>query len=161
MPKNKMKQIERFYDTPFQELVKDFYTAQEMSTREIAEKIFMESAVKITPRHLQKVTKSLGITRSLSEAFLLAITRGRKDYTKLRKPIRASEYRRGISLKIRCNVMKRDNFRCALCGRDSKEATPEVDHIVPVVKKGTNDMDNLRILCRECNRGKKIVEHEK
>lgn len=29
--------------------------------------------------------------------------------------------------------------------------SPEVDHIVPLSRGGTDDYDNLRVICRECN----------
>ena len=38
---------------------------------------------------------------------------------------------------------------CAICG--SKENL-EVHHIVPISKGGTNEVENLAILCRKCNR---------
>ncbi len=57
---------------------------------------------------------------------------------------------------VRYDVLKRDR-KCVLCG-----ATPEidtevllhVDHIVPRSKGGSNEMNNLQVLCAECNLGK-------
>lgn len=40
---------------------------------------------------------------------------------------------------------------CALCG-SSKH--PEIDHIIPIAKGGTNEISNLQVLCRKCNRSK-------
>ena len=31
----------------------------------------------------------------------------------------------------------------------------EIDHLIPRIKGGTNDIDNLTLSCRKCNRGKK------
>lgn len=51
--------------------------------------------------------------------------------------------------------MKRDNFRCKLCGRSAQDGvTLEVDHIKPVSKGGKTELNNLWTLCRDCNRGK-------
>jgi len=72
-----------------------------------------------------------------------------------------SELRKGISLKKRYEIMKRDNFRCVLCGQDAKEVKLVIDHIVPVTRGGTNEVTNLRTTCNVCNHGKKIYEHEK
>jgi predicted restriction endonuclease len=56
--------------------------------------------------------------------------------------------------KTRFHIFKRDNFRCQYCGRSSDDVQLEVDHIIPVSKGGSNDVDNLITSCRECNRGK-------
>ena len=59
-----------------------------------------------------------------------------------------------LSPKKRFEVLKRDNFRCQYCGRNWKDVTLEVDHIIPESKWGTDDMSNLVACCRECNMGK-------
>ena len=50
-------------------------------------------------------------------------------------------------------VFKRDNYTCVYCG--SKDDILEVDHITPISKGGTNDLENLACSCRRCNRQKK------
>jgi hypothetical protein len=62
-----------------------------------------------------------------------------------------------VTLAIRFDVLKRDNFRCCICGRNVEEdgVKLEVDHKHPKSKGGTNDPDNLWTLCFDCNRGKK------
>lgn len=56
---------------------------------------------------------------------------------------------------IRYNVLKRDNFKCQLCGRNVKDgAKLHVDHIIPVSKGGKTVMSNLQTLCDRCNIGK-------
>lgn len=59
-----------------------------------------------------------------------------------------------ISPKVRFEVLKRDGFRCAYCGRSSEEAPLEVDHIIPRVQGGSDDKSNLITACKECNVGK-------
>lgn len=65
--------------------------------------------------------------------------------------------KRDISWRFRFIVMKRDNFRCKLCGRslatDSKILL-HVDHIIPYSKGGETALENLRTLCSQCNIGK-------
>lgn len=41
---------------------------------------------------------------------------------------------------------------CSWCGTT---ADLTVDHIVPLVLGGTNELDNLRVLCRSCNSARK------
>lgn len=66
--------------------------------------------------------------------------------------------RQPIPRKLRHEVFKRDGYRCRECGSSKDETSLEIDHIVPVAKGGTNDIDNLQTLCRECNRMKHTDE---
>lgn len=160
-PFPKIREIEDHYGVSMDELIGKLYTVERKSSIEIAEQITNEVGQAISPRAIQWRIKELGIGRTLSEAFLLAIGSGRKSYENLRKPIKASENRKGISLGIRYAVLKRDEFHCVLCGATAKDSQLVIDHIVPVLRNGTNDLTNLRVLCRPCNHGKMINEHEK
>lgn len=63
--------------------------------------------------------------------------------------------RQSLSKSLRYDVLKRDNFRCQLCGRTSQDGVKlEIDHIIPISKGGTDDISNLQTLCFDCNRGK-------
>lgn len=65
--------------------------------------------------------------------------------------------KRDINLRMRFIVMKRDNFKCCMCGR-SPATTPglelHIDHIIPWSKGGETVIDNLQTLCSDCNLGK-------
>jgi len=63
-----------------------------------------------------------------------------------------SSKRTALSVRRRFDVLKRDGYKCRICRKAGGEL--EVDHIVPVSKGGTNDIDNLQTMCRACNRGK-------
>ena len=69
---------------------------------------------------------------------------------------RTKEYQRSLmSAGLRYDVMKRDEFRCVLCGREADDGVKlHVDHILPVSKGGKTVMNNLRTLCPDCNLGK-------
>ena len=64
---------------------------------------------------------------------------------------------RDIGLRVRFMVMKRDNFKCCICGR-SPANNPglelHIDHIIPWSKGGETVIDNLQTLCSDCNLGK-------
>jgi hypothetical protein len=62
--------------------------------------------------------------------------------------------RKPIGKKTRFEVFKRDSFTCAYCGGSPPETVLELDHIDPVSKGGTNDINNLVTSCFDCNRGK-------
>lgn len=52
---------------------------------------------------------------------------------------------------LRRKVLERDSRTCQVCG--SKD-NPEVDHIKQVCRGGFATEDNLRVLCRTCNRAR-------
>ena len=57
---------------------------------------------------------------------------------------------------LRYDVLKRDNFKCQICGSSAYDGVKlHVDHIVPVSKGGKTTLDNLRTLCDRCNIGKR------
>lgn len=45
-------------------------------------------------------------------------------------------------------VLRRDRYRCVFCGEGGRL---EVDHIIPWSAGGSDEMDNLRTLCHQCN----------
>lgn len=65
-----------------------------------------------------------------------------------------------ISPRLRFEVLKRDDFTCAYCGRKSPDVVLEVDHIVPKCAGGGDDIMNLVASCWECNHGKAGVPLE-
>lgn len=58
--------------------------------------------------------------------------------------------------KIRKLVLKRDGNKCGNCGTETEL---HVHHIVPISKGGTNNLSNLRTLCKTCH--KKLHPHMK
>jgi hypothetical protein len=63
-----------------------------------------------------------------------------------------SESRRGgISDDVKTLVWKRDSGRCQSCGSTIEL---QFDHIIPVALGGSNEAENLQILCGPCNRRK-------
>lgn len=74
----------------------------------------------------------------------------RNTYEKLAKAERMI-----LSDGMRYDVLKRDGFKCVLCGMSAKDgAILHVDHIIPISKGGKTEMSNLRTLCEKCNIGK-------
>ncbi|MBQ8472176.1 MAG: HNH endonuclease [Bacilli bacterium] len=63
--------------------------------------------------------------------------------------------RNKMSLGLRYDVLKRDNFKCCVCGYGSLDNVKlHVDHIIPVSRGGKTKLDNLQTLCNRCNLGK-------
>ncbi len=86
------------------------------------------------------------IVQELIDVGFLEVTEG---VDKPKKPW-PSRY---ISKTTRAEVWDRGGGVCASCESDE---SVEFDHIVPVSKGGTSDADNLRLLCRPCNRRKRV-----
>lgn len=65
------------------------------------------------------------------------------------------------SLRLRFLVMKRDNFKCVLCGRSPAKdinVELEIDHIIAWSKGGETILENLQTLCFDCNQGKSNLD---
>lgn len=56
--------------------------------------------------------------------------------------------REAIKTKIKSEVLKRDNYECKKCGSKNNL---HIDHIIPVTKGGKNLLNNLQVLCQQCN----------
>lgn len=66
----------------------------------------------------------------------------------------ATEYQRN-----RFQVFKRDGYRCRLCGVTADDgARLEIDHRQSIARGGTSTLENLWVLCADCNRGKSTEE---
>jgi len=59
--------------------------------------------------------------------------------------------------RVRKDVLDKYNHQCNQC---SSKKSLEVDHIIPIKSGGSDDMDNLQILCKSCNssKGAKIIK---
>ena len=53
-------------------------------------------------------------------------------------------------------ILKRDGYRCQLCGASGQDARLEVDHKHPRSKGGSDAFSNLWTLCVACNQGKGV-----
>lgn len=63
--------------------------------------------------------------------------------------------RDAMTAGLRTKVMRRDSFRCQMCGAaQSDGVTLHVDHILPVSHGGLTILENLQTLCAHCNLGK-------
>lgn len=69
---------------------------------------------------------------------------------RLTKPDRPS-----IPAKLRFSILKRDGYRCQVCGRTATDGvTLHIDHKTPLAAGGETNETNLWVLCEPCNLGK-------
>ena len=64
---------------------------------------------------------------------------------------------RDVNLRLRFLVMKRDHFKCRMCGASPAKdpsVVLHVDHVLPWSRGGRTEIDNLQTLCSNCNLGK-------
>jgi hypothetical protein len=68
---------------------------------------------------------------------------------------------RNISRKNMLQVVRRDGHICQICRLNVPDDEIEFDHIIPFAKGGPTSVNNLRVLCRHCNRKKSdsLKEH--
>ena len=60
---------------------------------------------------------------------------------------------------VRKAMGEAQDWLCVYCGADiSKRAS--IDHIVPVIRGGTSDPENLQLVCLRCNQSKGDLSHE-
>ena len=74
---------------------------------------------------------------------------------------RVNAFERGISKETRAYVIDRDGNTCQMCGVaaaeihpfDGRPARMQLGHIIDKTKGGTDEADNLKLLCSVCNEG--------
>ncbi len=72
-------------------------------------------------------------------------------YTETKEVRKQGRY---IPRNVMFKVINRDNQICQLCKKNVLFDEVEFDHIIPVSKGGPSSVDNIRLLCRKCNREK-------
>lgn len=68
-----------------------------------------------------------------------------------RGAIPASVQRASISDEVKQYVWQRDGGRCLNCGANTEL---QFDHVIPLAMGGSNEPENLQLLCGPCNRMK-------
>lgn len=61
---------------------------------------------------------------------------------------------RTIPRAVMIKVVRRDGQICAICRRNIPDDKIEFDHIIPFSMGGPTTPENIRVLCRDCNRKK-------
>lgn len=136
----------------------DLYVNESLSAIEISERLAL-AKISFTPRSIHRIIKLAGKSRSATESFNLAISRGRVKWAY--KDPRMKIATRQINKVARYKILKRDGFKCVLCGITAKDSILEVDHIIAKCHGGKDEPENLRTLCHDCNTGKRIIEQER
>ena len=71
-----------------------------------------------------------------------------------------SNKRKALTRATRKLVYKKYGGHCAYCGKQIPYEEMQVDHVQPIYRGGTNDVDNLLPSCHPCNFYKDSMELE-
>jgi hypothetical protein len=64
-----------------------------------------------------------------------------------------------IPARLRFEILRRDSYRCQLCGHAQSDGIRlHIDHKVAVAKGGSTSEENLWVLCENCNLGKSDLD---
>jgi hypothetical protein len=81
------------------------------------------------------------------EAVLVGLARRTKFQTNVSNGVAT----RHIEGHVKREVWARDRGQCVECGASGRGACLEFDHIIPHAKGGSNEANNIQLLCRPCN----------
>jgi 5-methylcytosine-specific restriction endonuclease McrA len=93
-----------------------------------------------------------------------------QNFLSEKPPTRPSvTFARGISAKLRAQVLDRNGFTCQMCGLTPGDIDPatsrkvrlHLGHIRDKSLGGLDELSNLRALCSSCNQGAKNITGEK
>jgi purine-cytosine permease-like protein len=78
------------------------------------------------------------------------------NYFLYKKPIQLKQKRNVLTPLIKKKIASNQKWKCKIC-HQLLDYTYEIDHIQPIFKGGTNNINNLQALCRNCH-GKKTLD---
>ena len=98
-----------------------------------------------------RIYRAISLARKLAKGVDRADRTYRK-FTHLRTELRPAS-REHLSASKRKRILLRGKGRCMKCG---SKKNLEIDHVVPLARGGSNRLENLQLLCRDCNRRKDV-----
>jgi 5-methylcytosine-specific restriction endonuclease McrA len=137
----------------FKAIISHWYHKEELSSPEIVQLLIEKTGISYSSRQIMRMLTN---KRSQKESFKLAMRKGRVVFT---LPIYQEVVtRKNISMRVRYLVMEKAGWKCEKCHNTEKLT---VDHKVALSLGGSDEMENLQVLCWPCNQGKAIVLGEK
>lgn len=126
---------------------------------------FREMEKPLSRYGVKAYTRRFGSWRNALKSFISFINQSPENIEEIpvvRQPKitsvkRLHKTKREISWRMRFFVMRRDNFKCQMCGRSPATdigVILHIDHIHSWSKGGETVIENLQTLCEQCNIGK-------
>ena len=92
------------------------------------------------------------VTLLVADWLIWLMLRARSDERRIRPTKRVASWPKGTKRTL----MRRQDYVCAYCGHRRISRSFEIDHMTPVIRGGSNDIENLQVICRPCNQRKSI-----
>lgn len=114
---------------------------------------------------LSKVEKYKGDNETVIEFIENAILKSLPKEVLTQEELKEINRRRNIKDTTRYSVLERAGFKCQCCGikpLKNNDVILHIDHIIPYSLGGSDNIDNLQVLCDKCNiskRNKFIINH--
>ena len=97
------------------------------------------------------VTWVVLISLWVADALIMLMLMTRSDERRI-KPTKRVTWPQGLKREL----MRRQDNTCVYCGYRRIGSSLDIDHVVPVARGGSNDIDNLQVICRRCNQRKGV-----
>ena len=111
---------------------------------------FVTFLIGITLRVISFIaTRIVQVSFWVADGLIWLMRNTRSDERRIR-PTERVKWRKGLKQEL----MKRQNNTCVYCGYRRRATSLDIDHIIPAVKGGSNDISNLQVICRPCNQRK-------
>ena len=114
---------------------------------------------------LSKVEKYKDDNETVIEFIENAILKSLPKEVLTQEELKEINRRRNIKDTTRYSVLERAGFKCQCCGikpLKNNDVILHIDHIIPYSLGGSDNIDNLQVLCNKCNiskRNKFIINH--
>ena len=89
------------------------------------------------------------VTFLVADWLIWVMRRTRSNERRIR-PTRRVSWPKGLKQEL----MRHQNNTCVYCGYRRTARTLDIDHMIPAVRRGSNDTSNLQVICRPCNQRK-------
>ena len=129
------------------------------------QKAIIKNTSKINSDLIFKIDKYKNENETIIEFIENAILKSLPKEALSREELKEINRRKKISDTTRYAVLERAGFKCQCCGSKplkNNDVILHIDHIIPHSLGGSDNVDNLQVLCDKCNLSKQnrfIINH--